>query len=140
MDASDGLSYSWFFGRYNSFKARNSPINAWFWLSNTATLFSKQRIYSFFFLLHSLAASLKYNNHYKASWSYLPNLFFISLISLFLVGSSPPLLPPLLPGDNIDVLDSWLDVLRVATLPRAAAADVNGELTATASCALKSTK
>ena len=34
-------------------------MRAWFWLSSTATLFSRQRTYSFFLRRHSRAASLE---------------------------------------------------------------------------------
>lgn len=43
---------------YNSFNDFSSSISVWFLFSSTATRFSKHFMYSFFFLLHSRAASL----------------------------------------------------------------------------------
>ena len=67
-------------------------MSAWFWLSSTATLFSRQRIYSFFFLRHSLAASLEEDTEsvHGSLVSWLPHLFFMSLTSLLRPVSSPP--------------------------------------------------
>lgn len=67
--------------QYSSLSDCSSSIRALFWFSSTATLFSRHLMYSFFFLLHSRAASL----------------FFSNLISLFLAWSSPAGLfkPPL---------------------------------------------
>lgn len=47
------------FWQYRAFRVLSSSINALFWFSSTATLFSKHLIYSFFLALHSLAASLQ---------------------------------------------------------------------------------
>lgn len=45
--------------QYRSFRVFNSSISVLFWFSNTATRFSKHLTYSFFFRLHSFAASLE---------------------------------------------------------------------------------
>lgn len=45
--------------QYRSFSAFSSSIRVLFWFSNTATRFSRHLTYSFFFLRHSRAASLK---------------------------------------------------------------------------------
>ena len=45
--------------QYRSLRVFNSSISVLFWFSNTATRFSKHLTYSFFFRLHSFAASLE---------------------------------------------------------------------------------
>lgn len=50
--------HSVFCWQYSSFSDFSSSIRVLFWFSNTATRFSRHFMYSFFFLRHSLAASL----------------------------------------------------------------------------------
>lgn len=53
--------------QYKSFRVFSSSINVLFWFSRTATRFSKHFTYSFFFRLHSFAASLKRKREYQVS-------------------------------------------------------------------------